>query len=506
MESRFQRDFSPVRIHFGSEAAQSAQALGAKAYTAGHDIVLNSGALDAATSDFHSPKGQRLLVHELAHVVQYEKTNAPKGIGSRGDRSEVQADRLVDSLGWGGLRHQYGTVSRMHTPHPGERPPPAQPDLTAATAQIQRVQLTYDDGPDSAGNTRKVLDALNAAGARGTFYLVGKRVAQGDNWRIVFDIAAAGHWLGNHAFDWNDAADEHIFLSGTAEERAQKIILTEWAIRDSLIRGRDDAKSRNAWSTIPAANRAYIEDVIARGTGRFRTPGFKSHTFHEGSTITLAGATTGAAIDSANQVLAATGLRPLARTYAGTLGEEGVDIDPKDWEKGRKQSEIESNVSGKLSSNSQSILLHSRIGATAAATPKIVSDIQSHKFTFDPTPQGAIGSMHPQSGFAGVKLSDPPTAAEVASVRAYLKSHMAALGPFVSGQMAVRIFQLAQRVSAAEVNAFAAEIKGTKISTPDGPVPMANWLNANEEWRLFSSLFENWNTNAPFPRIPGVTQ
>src|SRR5882762_5186795 len=129
MESRFQHDFSPVRIHFGSEAAQSAQALGAKAYTAGHDIVLNSGALDAATSDFHSPKGQRLLVHELAHVVQQEKTNAPKGIGSRGDRSEVQADRLVDSLGWGGLRHQYGTVSRMHTPHPGQRPPPAQPDL-----------------------------------------------------------------------------------------------------------------------------------------------------------------------------------------------------------------------------------------------------------------------------------------------------------------------------------------------------------------------------------------
>jgi hypothetical protein len=136
-------------------------------------------------------------------------------------------------------------------------------------------------------------------------------------------------------------------------------------------------------------------------------------------------------------------------------------------------------------------------GRTAACAPRRSTSSR---------PQGAIGSMHPQSGFAGVKLSDPPTAAEVASVRAYLKSHMAALGPFVSGQMAVRIFQLAQRVSAAEVNAFAAEIKGTKISTPDGPVPMANWLNANEEWRLFSSLFENWNTNAPFPRIPGVTQ
>jgi hypothetical protein len=55
------------------------------------------------------------------------------------------------------------------------------------------------------------------------------------------------------------------------------------------------------------------------------------------------------------------------------------------------------------------------------------------------------------------------------------------------------------------VNAFIAEIKGTKIPTPDGPIPMANWLNASEDWQLFSGFFENWVTNAPLPKIPGVT-
>jgi len=111
--------------------------------------------------------------------------------------------------------------------------------------------LTYDDGPDSAGNTRAVLNALNVAGARATFYLVGKRVVQDDNWRIVFDIAAAGHWLGNHAYDWNDVTDNHIFLSGTSEERAEKILQTERAIRDALIQGRDNAQKNKTWDTIP---------------------------------------------------------------------------------------------------------------------------------------------------------------------------------------------------------------------------------------------------------------
>jgi hypothetical protein len=337
---------------------------------------------------------------------------------------------------------------------------------------------------------------------------VGKRIAQGDNWRIVFDIAAAGHWLGNHAYDWNDQKDEHIFLNGTAEERGQKILQTEWAIRDALIRGRDDARKRNAWDTIPAANRAYIEDVIAHGTGRFRTPGFRSHTFHRGGSITSEDATTGAAIESASKVLAATGLRPLSRTWDGTLGEEGVDVDPKDYQKGKTQADIESGVKSGLSSNTESILLHSRMAATAQATPAIVADIQKRKYTFDPTPQGqpGAGSVQPKPGFAGLStISDPPTSAEIAQARAFFKRGIPSYGPVVGGSVALGVMMLAQRAGKSEVDSFVAEIKATRVQTAEGPVPLANWLNANEEWRLFSSFFENWMTNAPFPRIKGVT-
>ena len=417
-------------------------------------------------------------------------------IGQPGDRYEQEADRVADAV----MRMPEPQALPFRTPHIQRTYPMLA--LSAPRALIQRVQLTYDDGPDNAGNTRIVLNALNAADTRATFYLVGKRVAQGDNWRIVFDIAAAGHWLGNHAYDWNDSKDEHIFLSGTAKERAEKILQTEWVIRDALIQGRDDAKKGKFWDTIPQVNRNYIEGVIKQGTGRFRTPGFKSKWWKS------EGLTTIGAIASANKVLAATGLRPLEITEVTTWGlsHEGVTVDPKDYSKGRTQSDIESKVKGKLTSNKDSILLHSRIAATAAATSAILSDIKGRKFTFDPTVQGALGSVRPRPGFANLStISNPPTSGEIAKARAWLQKHMLNFGPYISGMVAIGIFQLAQEAGGAEVSAFAAEIKATNVKTPEGDFPMAGWMNANPEWFMFANFFENWTTNKPFPRIKGVT-
>lgn len=61
MERSFGSDFSAVRVHEGPQA----QAVGALAYTQGNDIFFASGQYDP-----DSPRGQALLGHELAHVVQ----------------------------------------------------------------------------------------------------------------------------------------------------------------------------------------------------------------------------------------------------------------------------------------------------------------------------------------------------------------------------------------------------------------------------------------------------
>ncbi len=72
MEPRFGEDLGCVRLHIDQQAARSASALNARAYTVGHDIVFGSGEYMPSTES-----GQRLLAHELAHVVQQRRGGAP---------------------------------------------------------------------------------------------------------------------------------------------------------------------------------------------------------------------------------------------------------------------------------------------------------------------------------------------------------------------------------------------------------------------------------------------
>lgn len=69
LEERMDADFSDVRIHTGANAAEAADAIDAKAFTCGNDIVFNDGEYDP-----ESPEGQHLLAHELAHVKQQTGT------------------------------------------------------------------------------------------------------------------------------------------------------------------------------------------------------------------------------------------------------------------------------------------------------------------------------------------------------------------------------------------------------------------------------------------------
>lgn len=65
MENGFGRDFSQVRLHTDSEAAEMSSSIHAKAFTHGNDIYFNRGQFAPETSE-----GQHLVAHELTHVVQ----------------------------------------------------------------------------------------------------------------------------------------------------------------------------------------------------------------------------------------------------------------------------------------------------------------------------------------------------------------------------------------------------------------------------------------------------
>ncbi|PSK93421.1 eCIS core domain-containing protein [Taibaiella chishuiensis] len=97
MENRMQADFSQVRIHTGSDAAQMSRQLGALAFTLGSDVYFNEGAYDPG-----SETGKHLLAHELAHTLQ-QGTDQVRRFESpeHQDLGDSALGELLDFLGTG---------------------------------------------------------------------------------------------------------------------------------------------------------------------------------------------------------------------------------------------------------------------------------------------------------------------------------------------------------------------------------------------------------------------
>ncbi len=90
MEDVFNTDFSDVRVHVGPEASR----IGAIAFTWGANIHFAPGQYNP-----HTPDGQFLLGHELAHVVQQRAGRVSNPFGSgvavvQDNALEAEADRL----------------------------------------------------------------------------------------------------------------------------------------------------------------------------------------------------------------------------------------------------------------------------------------------------------------------------------------------------------------------------------------------------------------------------
>lgn len=138
LEQRFGADFSHVRLHTDAKAAESAQAVGARAYTASGHIVLG------AAPGLHSHEGTHLLAHELAHVQQTRGISAlPLRISEPAEPAEREADAIAQQV-LTGMRPvpaslhtgAAGSLFRMpldapRSSSPARTSPPAKPPRTA---------------------------------------------------------------------------------------------------------------------------------------------------------------------------------------------------------------------------------------------------------------------------------------------------------------------------------------------------------------------------------------
>lgn len=117
-EPRFGHDFGRVRVHTDAQAAESARAVNALAYTIGSNVAFDS--------DQYAPQtlvGRLLLAHELTHVLQQRSstTKAPTGLDTATTDHEREAEAVsMDILSGRAMQHtppvsasvKKGTVQR----------------------------------------------------------------------------------------------------------------------------------------------------------------------------------------------------------------------------------------------------------------------------------------------------------------------------------------------------------------------------------------------------------
>jgi hypothetical protein len=98
MEQVFGTDFSGVKIHHDGESDALNRSLQARAFTVGNDVFFSQGAYNPTSSN-----GQKLLAHELTHVVQQNGTaSSPQTkliVSHANDSQEREADEVAQMVG-----------------------------------------------------------------------------------------------------------------------------------------------------------------------------------------------------------------------------------------------------------------------------------------------------------------------------------------------------------------------------------------------------------------------
>jgi uncharacterized protein DUF4157 len=88
-------DLSDVRVHTDDRADRLNRSVSARAFATGTDVFFARGEYNPGSAG-----GDRLIAHELAHVVQQRGAPAggPLTVSNPGDALETQADAVADEL------------------------------------------------------------------------------------------------------------------------------------------------------------------------------------------------------------------------------------------------------------------------------------------------------------------------------------------------------------------------------------------------------------------------
>jgi len=142
MESRFGHDFSQVRVHSDPQAAESASAVQARAYTVGEHVVFGAGQYAPDTT-----AGKHLLAHELTHTIQQHgmqryASDGPLSISTHDGALEHEAE-IAASAVTGAGQGMDGAARVSHRP------------LTPVVSRAKKRELTIEEQEEQHDPTRR---------------------------------------------------------------------------------------------------------------------------------------------------------------------------------------------------------------------------------------------------------------------------------------------------------------------------------------------------------------
>ncbi|MDF3308893.1 DUF4157 domain-containing protein [Rhodococcus sp. T2V] len=187
MEPSFGHDFSRVRVHTDTKAAESARAVNARAFTVGQCIYFDSGEYRPDTLS-----GKRLLAHELAHTIQQRSADtgaqhfSPDRAAPESHHFEDEADHAAEKVLVGGSVPALGAAS------PGD----AQRQGKDDKKELKQPKVVPPVKPTAA--QRKVIDVARRVAAVRT--QVAKFKATGLHGDAAFQDARQ---LAQIKFDWD---------------------------------------------------------------------------------------------------------------------------------------------------------------------------------------------------------------------------------------------------------------------------------------------------------------
>jgi hypothetical protein len=159
-EQQYGFDFGNVRVHSDPAAATLADQVQARAFTHGNDIYFAAGAFDPG-----APDGQRLIGHELAHVVQ-EKGGVALDTDAGVQRSVLRRDpptATATAPTTTTPSTEAPTTAPLTTAPPTTAPPTSASATPVAQSDVERfTALVAGAAPADAGEAKQRLIELRA--------------------------------------------------------------------------------------------------------------------------------------------------------------------------------------------------------------------------------------------------------------------------------------------------------------------------------------------------------